>query len=177
MLKLGNSLRLITSVAASILIMSSLAGASELVGLVTDQNQQFVNGADIVVTDSNGNQVAEGRTDLYGRYCISIKDPGTYTVSIDVSNFQGGSTTLNLGADGSVVDWTLSQNSPAKNDVKPGNVSMASASCGGAFLGTNAALLAPIGVIGAAGIGLGVAGGVGAFNGANNPPPPPSPSM
>ncbi len=168
MQKLITSLGIFATLALTIAMASTLAAASEVVGEVADQNHNFVNGVQVVATDSQGNKAGDGQTDAYGRYCITLTNPGSYTISVDPGQgFQGGSIPTTVGPDGLVADWSLSQTFPAKSSTKPGNVSPATASCGGAY---PAAAWAAGGVLAATGAGLGACAGAGCFNGSSGGP-------
>jgi hypothetical protein len=141
-----------------------------VVGEVADENHNFVNGVQVVATDQQGNKAGDGQTDLYGRYCITLKNPGSYTISIDPGRgFQGGSFPATVGTEGLVADWTLAQAGPAKGSAKPGNVSPATVTCDPIVLGPD--LVTAAGVVLATGAGLGACAGVGCFSGTSGGPP------
>jgi hypothetical protein len=115
-----------------ILAMAGSAMCSSVVGLVSDENRHFVNNAYITVTDSHGQTVGYGRSDIYGRYCIPLVSPGKYTVSIDPNskNFQGGSAMTQVDIEGATINWFLSPTSTALATTDVGVASAATLTCG-----------------------------------------------
>jgi Carboxypeptidase regulatory-like domain len=156
---------------------ASYALASNVVGLVVDQNGNYVNGAYVTVTDSNGKLVGDARTDLYGRYCIVGVAPGTYTVSLDLPptlTSLGGMSVQKVDVEGLTVDWQLSATKPAVATGTLGVASAASATCGAAYWPVAAA--AGLGAGGLAGILCGVLG-CGGGGGGGGPTPAASGSV
>jgi Carboxypeptidase regulatory-like domain len=135
---------------------ASTAMASGVVGMVVDQNNNYVNDVYVIVTDSTGKRVGDGRTDFYGRYCIPVVTPGTYTISFEPgkSGFKGGSTEQKVDVEGLTVNWFVSDIKPADSTSDLGVASAATATCGGWYWETAAA-----GGLGALAIG-GLVGGV-----------------
>jgi len=173
MRKVTESVRITVIVALALVISSTLTAASEVVGEVADQNHNFVNGVQVVATDQQGNKAGDGQTDLYGRYCVRLTNPGNYTISVDPGQgLHGGSIPTTVGAEGLVADWTLSQAAPAQSSTKPGNASPATATCGAVILGAaNPDLVTAAGVVLATGAGLGACAGAGCFSGKSGGPP------
>jgi hypothetical protein len=116
----------------SFAVVATPAMCSSVVGLVTDQNRHFVDGAYITVTDSHGQNAGYGRSDIYGRYCIPLVSPGKYTVSIDPNSnkFQGGSTLTQVDIEGATVNWFLAPSSTALSTTDIGVASAATLTCG-----------------------------------------------
>jgi hypothetical protein len=137
MKKFFASLTAIVAVAA----LAAPAMCSSVVGLVSDQNRHFVDGAYITVTDSHGQTAGYGRSDLYGRYCIAVVTPGKYTVSIDPNskNFQGGSAMTQVDVEGATINWFLSPTSTALATTDVGVASAATLTCGTPWWETTAA--------------------------------------
>ncbi len=121
---------------SSIAVLAIIAFAvpamcSSVVGIVTDQNRHFVNNAYITVTDSHGKTAGHGRSDIYGRYCIPLVTPGTYTVSVDPSSkdYQGGSAVTKVDVEGATINWFLSSHSTALATTDIGVASAATLTC------------------------------------------------
>ncbi len=151
--------KLNTALIASALLFLSATPAicSSVVGLVVDQNRQFVNGAVVTVLDSSGHTAGIGRSDLYGRFCIPLVKPGKYTVSIDPpKGFQGGSAVANVDIEGSTVNWFLSPNAAALATTDIGVASAATVTCAAPWWTTAAAGAAVL--VGAGGVIGGVIG-------------------
>jgi hypothetical protein len=142
---------------ALLLLTATPAICSSVVGLVADQNREFINGAVITVTDSSGHTAGIGRSDLYGRFCIPLVKPGKYTVSIDPpKGFQGGSAVANVDIEGSTINWFLSPDASALATTDVGVASAATVTCGAPWWTTAAAGAAAL--VGAGGIIGGVIG-------------------
>jgi len=133
--------------AVLILVAASTAFCSNVVGIVQDQDHNFVNGAYVIVTDSSGKKAGEGRTDIYGRYCIPVVTPGKYTITFDPANtgYEGGSAVAQVDIEGLTVDWFVAKTTNALASTNLGVASAATATCGGYWWP-------------AAAVGLGVAG-------------------
>jgi len=133
-------------------------------------NGDPLNGANVGAVNSAGQQVGQGRSDIYGRYCISGLNPGAYTLNLTpppATGYIPGSAPESLGAEGLTVDWSTCPQAPAAATSTPGVTSLASATCGGFPLWTLAAAglgIVPLGVLG----GLYFPGGGG---GGGGPPP------
>jgi len=125
--------KLIGSLTAVVVILgiAGTALCSSLVGLVSDQDKHFINNAYITVTDSKGQTAGQGRSDLYGRYCIPLVMPGKYTVSIDPNSkdFQGGSAVTQVDIEGATINWFLSPTSTALATTDVGVASAATLTC------------------------------------------------
>lgn len=117
---------------AAILAVAGPAMCFSVVGLVSDQNQKFVNNAFITIVDSKGQTAGRGRSDIYGRYCIPLVVPGKYTVSIDPNSkdFQGGSAVTQVDIEGATINWFLSPNTSAIATTDIGVASAATLTCG-----------------------------------------------
>jgi Carboxypeptidase regulatory-like domain len=141
------------------LATASSALASNVVGIVVDQNGNYVNDAYVTVTDSNGKLVGDARTDLYGRYCIVGVPSGTYTISLDLSptvTALGGMSAQKVDIEGLTLDWRVSDTKPASATSTIGLASAASATCGAGYW--PAAAAAGLGAIGIGGIVGGILG-------------------
>jgi Carboxypeptidase regulatory-like domain len=139
------------------LLIATPAMCSSVVGLVVDQNHQYVNGAYVTVTDAKGQTAGTGRTDLYGRYCIPLVTPGKYTVSVDPpKDYQGGSAAANVDIEGSTINWFLSPTAAALATTDVGVASAATLTCAAPWWETAAAGAGAL--IGAGGIIGGVIG-------------------
>ena len=124
------------AVIALLLVLVPATGfCSNILGIVYDSEGKPVNGCRINVTDSAGKVVADGRTDLYGRYCIPAVDPGTYTLVLDPANtgVGSGNGVVNLQLEGLTVDWTAAKDKPAIASATPGVASLAAGTCGAAW--------------------------------------------
>jgi hypothetical protein len=145
--------------------------AYSVVGIVTDQNRNYVNDAFVTVTDSQGMDVGTGKTDLYGRYCIPVKKTGKYTLSFDPgkTDYQGGSSVETVDVEGLTVDWHVSPLQPAKGTSNLGVASAATATCGAAYWST--ATAAALGVLGVGGLVGGVIGATSGGGGGGGPTP------
>lgn len=149
--------------------LATPAWCFSVVGIAEDQNHQFVNGADVTVTDATGKTAGTGRTDLYGRYCIPLGSPGKYTVAIDptANQLKGGSTATDIDITGATVDWSLSPSDPALAKTEIGVASAAAVTCGAAPWYTSTTALAAGGVLlGGGGIACGFLCGGGGGGGA-----------
>ena len=152
------------------LLIAAPANCAEIVGLVFGANGDPLNGANVGAVNSAGQQVGQGRSDIYGRYCISGLSPGAYTLNLTpppATGYIAGSAPESLGAEGLTVDWSTCPQAPAAATSTPGVTSLASATCGGFPLWTLAAAglgIVPLGVLG----GLYFPGGGG---GGGGPPP------
>jgi hypothetical protein len=139
------------------LLIATPAMCSSVVGLVVDQQRQFINGATVTVTDPAGKTAGVGRSDLYGRYCIPVVTPGKYTVSIDPpKGYQGGSAVAHVDIEGSTVNWFLSPTAPPLATTDIGVASAATVTCAAPWWTTAAAGAAAL--VGAGGIIGGVIG-------------------
>jgi hypothetical protein len=157
---------------AFVLLIATPAMCSNVVGLVVDHHQHYINGAIITVTDSSGHTAGVGRSDIYGRYCIPLVKPGKYTVSIDPpKDFLGGSSVANVDVEGSTINWFLSNTAPPLATTEVGVASTATVTCGGAWWTTAAAGAAAL--VGVGGI---VGGVIGATSGGGGTGPSASPS-
>jgi len=149
-----------SSLIAAILILAgaSTAFCSNVVGIVQDQDHNFVNGAYVIVTDSTGKKAGEGRTDIYGRYCIPAVTPGKYTFTFDPAStgLQGGSAVAQVDIEGLTVDWFTAKTTNALASSNLGVASAATATCGGYWW---PAAAAGVGLAGIGGIIGGVLGG------------------
>jgi Carboxypeptidase regulatory-like domain len=142
---------------ALLLLTATPAICSSIVGLVVDQNRQFINGAIVTVLDSSGHTAGTGRSDLYGRFCIPLVKPGKYTVSIDPpKGFQGGTAVANVDIEGSTINWFLSPNAAALATTDIGVASAATVTCAAPWWTTAAAGAAAL--VGAGGLIGGVIG-------------------
>ena len=169
MRKLCGSLLMLTLTLAT----ASFALASEVVGVVVDQNGKFVNDAYATVTDQNGKVVGDARTDVYGRYCIPAVPPGNYTVSLDLPptvGLLGGMSVQKVDVEGLTVDWHVSNTKPAAASTSLGVASAASATCGAGYW--DAAAAAGLGALGIGGIVGGILGSEGGGGGSNRPASP-----
>ena len=121
---------------ALFLVLGPATGfCSNIFGIVYDSQGKQVNGCRINVTDSAGKVIAEGRTDLYGRYCITTIDPNAYTLVLEPGNtgVASGTGVVNLQLEGLTVDWTAAKDKPAIASATPGVGSPAAATCGAAW--------------------------------------------
>ena len=59
-------------------------------GVLTDENDQPIQGATITVTDDAGNEVASVETDAEGFWMVALPQPGMYTVTLDVDTLPEG---------------------------------------------------------------------------------------
>ncbi|MHB8381195.1 MAG: carboxypeptidase-like regulatory domain-containing protein [Candidatus Binataceae bacterium] len=125
----------------AILAVAGPAMCFSVVGLVSDQDKHFVNNAFITITNSKGQTSGHGRSDIYGRYCIPLMTPGTYTVSVDPNskNFQGGSAVTQIDIEGATINWFLSPASNALATTDVGVASAATLTCGIPWWETTAA--------------------------------------
>ena len=132
------------AVVLSFVLLPSYGFCSNILGVVSDPQGNPVNGCHVNVTDSGGNVVRDGRTDLYGRYCIPAVDPGTYTLALDPrdTGVQSGTGVVNLQLEGLTVDWKAAKDKPAVATAIPGVVSKAAATCGAAWWDSTAAVAA-----------------------------------
>jgi len=126
--------KLLSSLIAVVVMLGIAVPAmcSSVVGLVIDQNKHFVNNTYITVTDSKGQTAGQGRSDIYGRYCIPLTTPGKYTVSVDPNSkgFQGGSAVTQVDVEGATINWFLSPSSSALATTDVGVASAATLTCG-----------------------------------------------
>jgi hypothetical protein len=116
----------------AILAVAGPAMCFSVVGLVSDQNRNFVNNAFITIIDSKGQTAGHGRSDIYGRYCIPLATPGKYTVSIDpnTKDFQGGAAVSQVDIEGATINWFLSPTTGAIATTDIGVASAATLTCG-----------------------------------------------
>ncbi len=160
-----------------LLVLSPASGfCSSIVGIVNDSQGNPVNGCIIDVTDSTGKVVADGRTDLYGRYCIAGVEPGAYTLVLDPgkTGMQGGSDGVTVQPEGLTADWAAAKDHPAHTKTTAGIASGADATCAGAPLVgalTTTELLVGAGVV-AIGTGIGLGVGLGTGGGGGGGPTP-----
>lgn len=126
---------ILTAIVLAFVLAPSYGFCSNILGVVNDAQGNPLNGCHVSVTDSGGKVVREGRTDLYGRYCIPAVDPGTYTLMLDPNGapVQSGSGVVNLELEGLTVDWKGTKDKPAVATSTPGVASPAAATCGVAW--------------------------------------------
>ncbi len=132
-MKLGQAYA--ATIALLLVLVPATGFCSNILGIVYDSQGKPVNGCRVVVTDSSGKVIAEGRTDLYGRYCITTIDPNAYTLVLEPDNtgVESGTGVVNLQLEGLTVDWTAAKDKPAIASAAPGVASPAAASCGAAW--------------------------------------------
>jgi len=118
-----------------LVLVPTIGFCGNILGIVYDSQGKPVYGCRINVTDSAGKVIAEGRTDLYGRYCITTIDPSAYTLVLDPGNtgMESGTGVVNLQLEGLTVDWTTAKDKPAIASATPGVGSLAAATCGAAW--------------------------------------------
>jgi hypothetical protein len=119
----------------SLVLVPCAAYCSNILGVVSDPDGKPVNGARISVTDANGQVATQGRTDLYGRYCLRNIEPGTYTLNLDPQNTDilAGSGVAKLELEGLTVNWGAAKDKPAVASATPGVASKAAVTCAGAW--------------------------------------------
>jgi hypothetical protein len=144
--------------ATLILIVSAASTAlcASIVGLISDQNGNPVNGVRIVATDASGKAVGDATSDLYGRYCVIPLDPGNYTLTLDPGStgVNGGTGAVDLGADGATTNWSVSNTVPGNPTSRHGIASAAEATCADAWWESPAALAAGLAFAGGLAWGL-----------------------
>jgi hypothetical protein len=164
---------LLTAIVLSFVLLPSYGFCSNILGVVNDAQGNPLNGCHVSVTDSSGKVVRDGRTDLYGRYCIPAVDPGTYTLMLDPNGavVQSGSGVVNLQLEGLTVDWTGAKDKPAVATSTPGVASPAAATCGGGLGWWDAGVAATALAVTSGGV-LGGLCGVGVICGGGGGPSP-----
>ncbi len=122
-------------VALLLVLVPATGFCTNILGIVYDSQGKPVNGCRIYVTDSAGKVIAEGRTNLYGRYCITSVHPDTYTLALDPGNtgVESGTGVVNLQLEGLTVNWTAAKDKTAIASATPGVGSLAAATCGAAW--------------------------------------------
>ena len=125
----------LTTIAFAIILFPWYGYCVSILGVVKDPQGNPVNGCHINIIDSKGSFVNDGRTDVYGRYCITPVEPGTYTLVLDPRNtgVETGSGVVKLQLEGLTVDWKAAKDKPALANATPGVLSKAAASCGAAW--------------------------------------------
>jgi hypothetical protein len=138
-------------------------GQGGISGTVTDQTGAVIANAAVTITGIGGNTVARSRTSADGNFSVPSLPPGTYSVNVVASGFQGyvqrnvrvgGELAANVNATLNVGSETQTVTVEAQNEAMP---MAAPAAIGGLVMkGRNVAALASLGV----GAGAGYAGGV-----------------
>jgi len=159
----------------SLLLIPAGALASNILGIVSDPDGKPVHGVRIYVTNAGGNVATQGRTDLYGRYCLRNITPGTYTINLDPesSGVQAGSGVAQLELEGLTVDWGAAKDRPAVASATRGVASKAAVTCGGAWWAQNGttATAAAFSVTGGGVVGALCGSGVICGGSSNDSPP------
>ncbi len=119
----------------SVLLLPASALASNILGIVSDPEGKPINGVRIYVTGADGKVATQGRTDLYGRYCLRDIEPGTYTIILDpeTSGVEAGNGVAQLELEGLTVDWGAARDKPAVASATRGVASKAAVTCGGGW--------------------------------------------
>ncbi|WP_428126078.1 carboxypeptidase-like regulatory domain-containing protein [Candidatus Binatus soli] len=159
------------------LALTPAAFCSDITGKVLGP-QGPMTGAQITVTNSNGNVVGQGTTNALGRYCITGLRPGNYKTSVNPpagTSFKPGTVNDKVPAEGETEDWSLSytQVAAASNPLWMVSANPPGA-CGGAYFGGIPDLYIAGGALGAAtGGGFGVCVALGCFGGGGGGGPSP----
>jgi hypothetical protein len=103
------------------LAWAAVAFSAQVVGIVKSANDA-VQGAKISVVDASGKILGQGITGTDGRYLIDNLPNGKYIFKLDPlkTGFQPGDGAGYLGDKGLTVDWKVSPNAVALDDVVPG---------------------------------------------------------
>ena len=117
--------RAIVSIATSVttcLAWAVAAFGAQVVGIVKSADGAVVQGVRISAVDTTGKTLGRGLTGADGRYLIDNLPNGKYVFKLDPlkTGFQPGDGAGYLGDKGLTVDWKVSPNAVAIDDVFPG---------------------------------------------------------
>ena len=161
---------------------------ANIVGTVHDADKNAVEGADVVLLSTDGEEVGKASTGTGGTYTLGCVDLGTYHLQLgDGADFKGQKVAAPLGPNGLTVAWAVDSNKPALASATAtggacgatvadaGAAAAAAAAAGGgagagsgAALGTAAGAAVGGGAL-AAGVGMGIASASGAFSSPDSP--------
>jgi hypothetical protein len=112
----------VTAFVATSLVWASVAFSAQVVGIVKSANDTVVQGVKISVVDASGKILGQGLTAADGRYLIDNLPNGKYIFKLDPlkTGFQPGDGAGYLGDKGLTVDWKVSPNAVAVDDVVSG---------------------------------------------------------
>jgi len=112
----------ITTCVATSLAWAAVAFSAQVVGIVKNANDTVVQGVKISVVDASGKTLGQGLTGADGRYLIDNLPNGKYVFKLDPlkTGFQPGDGAGYLDDKGLTVDWKVSPNAVALDDVVPG---------------------------------------------------------
>lgn len=169
---------------------SDAAEQSVVRGQVSDVDKKPVSGAEIVLLNEDGQEIARTKTDANGAYSLGCVDLGSYQHQISAAGFKGQKVAAPLGPNGLVVAWAVDPQKPAlASATASGGPCVGSVAAAGTIgaagaegtTGTVGAVGADGGTVGgtpaivlgggalAAGAGVGIAAGAGAFDSDSGP--------
>jgi hypothetical protein len=112
----------ITTCVATSLAWATVAFSAQVVGIVKSADDVVVQGVRISVVDASGKTLGQGLTRADGRYLIDNLPNGKYVFKLDPlkTGFQPGDGAGYLSDKGLTVNWKVSPNAVALDDVIPG---------------------------------------------------------
>jgi hypothetical protein len=112
----------VTTFFATWLAWVAVAFSAQVVGIVKNADDVAVQGVKISLVDASGKTLGQGLTGTDGRYLIDNLPNGKYAFKLDPlkTGYQPGDGAGYLGDKGLTVDWKVSPNAVALDDVVPG---------------------------------------------------------
>jgi Carboxypeptidase regulatory-like domain len=112
----------VTTFFATWLAWVAVAFSAQVVGIVKNANDVPVQGVKISLVDASGKTLGQGLTRADGRYLIDNLPNGKYVFKLDPlkTGFQPGDGAGYLSDKGLTVNWKVSPNAVALDDVVPG---------------------------------------------------------